>query len=790
MFQNFLKTAFRNLARYKGYALLNISGLALGIGCSLVIFLLVQFHVGVDQFHKNADRVCRVVTRLHFDEDMATPGVPNPFGQAFKNDFPDVRAVSHARYRPGTIITVGGQNGATPVKFKEDDAVCQVDPSFFQMFDYQWLKGSPADLEAPNTAALTEKMARKYFGNTDPVGQSFLYNNAREIKVIGVLADRRPDTDQKTEVFMSYATYLAGNPTDKDHWTGVGSNNQVYFMLPEGMSAAQVQAQLPAFAQKYIQPDPQKYEFVVQPLGELHFNTEFNGVAPKSIIAALGLVGLFLLLTACINFVNLATAQAMHRAKEVGIRKVVGSGRGLVFAQFMAETFFIVLLATVLGVLLAQLSLPYARTLTQTDIFIRPGDLRFWAFLGGLMTLATFLAGAYPALIISGFRPAVVIKGGADQRAMGGYNVRRALVVAQFAVCQLLIIASLVMGRQMDFIKNADLGFNPMAVINVPLPETDKAQTLGGQMRQIAGVNKISFNDGPPAFGNNNTSNCRFDTHEKDEPWMVQTKPGDDQFVQVFDLQLVAGRNVLPADSLRETLLTETAVRKLGLTKPEDALGKRFQIWGKWTEVVGVVKDFHTQSLQEAITPTVIIPSPNSYSNISLKIDLDRKDAVIKSVEAIWDRAFPKHFFEYDFADAQVAQFYEMEDVLLRLVRFFCGVAIFIACLGLYGLVSYLALRKRKEIGVRKVLGASSGSIVAIFGKEFGLLLLLGFVLAAPLGYWAMRGWLDEYVYRIPLSTGIFLAAIGFAGLVALLTVTWQSLRASWTNPVESLKTD
>lgn len=792
MVQNFFKIALRNLLRYKAYALLNVTGLALGIACSLIIFLLVRFHLSVDSYHQNAERVCRVVTRLHFDEDIPTPGVQNPFLTAFKTDFPEIKDMSHARFRPNPLISVGGHDGTAPKKFKEENGVCQVDPDFFKLFDYQWKKGSPKELEAPFVAAITEKTARRFFGDADPIGQTFLYNNWKEIKVVGLLADRREDTDIRSEIFMSYATYLASDSDDKEHWFGIGSNNQVYFALPQGMTAAQVQARMPDFAKKHISVGPEKYEYFIQPLLDIHFSPDFNGVAPKSIIWALSLVGVFLLITACINFVNMATAQALHRAKEVGIRKAIGSGRALIFSQFMAETLLIVLLATGVGVLLASLALPSVRTLTETQIFLQAQDLMLWGFVVALMAATTFLAGFYPALIVSGFRPALAIKGETSTGNAGGFNIRRALVVAQFSVCQLLIIAALVMGSQMDFIRNADLGFNPTAVVNLPLPfgGRPKLQTLRAEFGQVTGVEMISFNEDPPASGNNNTSNCRFDNREKDEAWMIKTKPGDDQYLTIFDLKLVAGRNVLPADSLRETLLTEAAVRKLGLASPEDALGKRFQIWGKWTEIAGVVKDFHSRSLQESIEPTVIIPHPNTYSNVSLKIDLNRKESAMKSIEQIWNTAFPKDFFEYEFADEQVAQFYELEDILLKLVRFFCGVAIFIACLGLYGLVSFIALRKSKEIGIRKVLGASIASILAIFGKEFGRLMLLGFVLAAPLGYWAMQQWLNDYVYRIPFGASILIAAIGFSALIAVLTISWQSLRSALADPVKSLRNE
>ncbi len=792
MIQNFFKIALRNLFRYKSYALLNITGLALGIACSIVIFLLVRFHLNVDAFHKNADRICRVVTRLHFDEDIPTPGVQNPFLAAFKTDFPEIKDMSHVRFRRNSLISVGGQDGSAPKKFKEEEGVCQVDPEFFNLFDYQWIKGSPQELSAPYVAAITEKIAQKYFGDADPIGRTFLYNNWKEIRVVGLLANQREDTDIRNDIFMSYATYMASDAGDKDHWFGVGSNNQVYFALPEGMSVAQVQARMPDFSRKHISTAPEKYEYVIQPLRDIHFGNDFGGTAPKSIIWALAWVGLFLLITACINFVNMATAQALHRAKEVGIRKTVGSGRGLIFSQFMSETFLIVLMATGLGILLTLSAMPSVRTLTQTPVFLSIKDLNLWLFMLLLMVTTTLFAGFYPAMILSGFRPALAIKGESSMGSAGGFNIRRALVVAQFAVCQLLIIAALVMSGQMNFIKNADLGFNTQGIINFPLPSNEgtKLQTLRAEFGQIAGVQKVSFNEDPPASGNNNTSNCRFDNREKDEVWMVKTKPGDHEYLNTFDLKLVAGRNVQPADSLRETLLTVSAVRKLGLSGPEEAIGKRFQIWGKWTEITGVVQDFHSRSLQESIEPTVIIPHSGAYSNISLKVELSRKSEILKSAEAIWNTTFPKDFFEYEFTDEMVAEFYELESILLQLVRFFCGVAIFIACLGLYGLVSFLALRKTKEIGIRKVLGASATNILAIFGKEFGRLLLIGFMLAAPLGYWAMQQWLNDYVYHIPLGINILLAAIGFSTLIAVLTIAWQSLRSALANPIQSLRSE
>ncbi|MCK6693681.1 MAG: ABC transporter permease [Thermoanaerobaculia bacterium] len=793
MLRNYLTVAFRNLRRHGSYTAVNVAGLTLGITCGLLIFLLARFHLSTDTYHAKADRIYRIVTDLHFGNRIQTPGVPYPFAKAFRSDFPEVEVVAQTRFLYNSLVSVGSKGTEQRKKFMLEQEMGFFEPEFFDVFDYQWLKGDKNVLREPFTAAITTSMAAKLFGDQNPVGQTIRVDNKQEYKVAGLLADIAPNTEFKREIFLSYASYQSITPKeDLEHWGGVSSNQQCFVVLPPAVKAADIEQNMKPFIKKFHE-DHDKWEHHLQPLSDMYFNPDYGGDVPKALLWALVVVGLLLVGTAGINFINLATAQALNRSREVGVRKVVGSSRMQLFTQFLLETGIITLFAVLSSLALAYWLLPAVNDLTHSKIAIEwSNDFTLWAFLLAMLLGVTLFSGAYPALVLAGFKPVQALKGKITTQTLGGYSVRRGLVVAQFVICQILVIAALVITGQMRLLKNASMGFQKEAIVMLPLPQTDKskAQTLRQQLMQVSGVKNVSFAFDSPAGNTNNTTNCRFDTRQEDELWQIDTRPADEHFLETFGLQLVAGRNLQPSDTVREYLINETALKKLGLSAPDEAIGKSFRVWGIKAPIVGVVRDFHTRSLREEIGPVVLMSSLDNYMACGVKIDLSQTTRTLAVLEKTWNQIFPDEYYSYEFLDDRIARFYEMESALLGMVQGFCGIAIFIGCLGLYGLISFTAARKKKEIGVRKVLGASTGQILGLFGKEFIRLILLAFLLAAPVGWWAMNNWLEDYPYRIALNAGIFLLAIGLTLLVAALTVSAQSVKAALAQPADSLRTE
>ena len=539
--------------------------------------------------------------------------------------------------------------------------------------------------------------------------------------------------------------------------------------------------------------DAETTRYHLQPLGDVHFNPELNGFVEKKNLWALALIGVFLIVTACVNFVNLATAQALNRSKEVGVRKVLGSLPAQLFWQFIAETALITAVAVLLAYGLAHLALPYLNQLFETQMGINPfADWSLLAFTAILTVLVVFLSGSYPGLILAGFEPVLALKGKMTQRNVGGFPVRRVLVVAQFAIAQMLIIGTIVIASQMRFSKQSDLGFNKDAIVMLPVPTTDKVKmnTLKTRLAQLAGVEKVSLCYQAPASDNYSESSLKFDTRTEPEQFSINRKAADADYLATFNLKLVAGRNIFPSDTVREFLLNETAVRMLGIKNPQEIIGKYLKTNGRKAPVVGVVRDFHNLSFHEKVQPVCIMSSTDNYDNCAVKISLGNVKPTLAGLEKIWNEAYPEYVYESQFLDERIAGFYEMEAIMLNLIQAFAGIAILIGCLGLYGLVSFMAVQKTKEIGIRKVLGASIGSLLWLFGREFSRLIVIAFIIAAPVAWYVMNGWLQDFQYRIEIGAGIFVLAIASTFVVAVLTVGYRSVRAALANPVKSLRSE
>ena len=793
MVKHFFKIALRNLERNKAYALINVMCLALGITCAILTFTLIKYHLSFDTFHSKVDRIYRITTELHQQGISREPNVPQPIGKAFRDDYTFSEKVAMVYSISDKLVSIASSEGNK--KFKENIAFTERE--FFDILNFPLIQGDKNTiLTEPNTAIVTERIAEKYFGDQNPINQVIRVDNKWDFRITGILKDLPVNTDRRDEIYLSYSnlkdynSWLAG-----DSWRGVAGGMHCFVLLKPNVLPEDVDKTFPELSKKYYdERDAKVYQFKLQPISDIHFNPDLGGYVAKKNLWALSLIGLFLIITASVNFINLATAQALGRSKEIGVRKVLGSRRKQLFWQFIAETSLITLLALVLAFSLAQLALPYVNQLfdirLQINIF---QDVYLLVFLPVLVLFVILLSGFYPGLILAGFQPVLALKGALSQKHVGGFSMRRGLVVTQFAIAQLLIIGTLVIANQMRYSNQADMGFRKDAIVMFPIPERDKSKisALNSEISRITGVEKVTFCSDAPASEDFATVEMRFDSRTEYEDFDISVKAGNDQYVSTFDLQVIAGRNLLPSDTVREFLLNETAVKKLGLNA-DDVIGKKMVIGLNNSEgvIVGVVKDFHNKSFHETIHPLCITTANRWYSNCAIKINPLNLSSTLGVIEMAWKKTFPDHVYEFDFLDKQIARFYALDNMILRLIQVFAGIAIIICSLGLYGLVSFMVVQKTKEVGVRKVLGASIKSIAWLFGKEFIRLLFIAFVIAAPSAWWVMNNWLETFAFRIQIGAGIFILAILITFTIAVIAVGYKSILAALMNPVNSLRSE
>ena len=803
MLKNYLKIALRNIVRHKSYAIINIAGLAIGIAASMLLFLVVQYELSYDTFHKNYTNIYHIVTvDKSPDEENTTSGIPYPAPDALRLEFPDATFTT-LNIANGSQVTVTGNdstNQNNQKKFIESDGVFFLEPSYFTLFDAKWLSGTAAELAKPNHVILSRGIAEKYFGDwKQATGQFIRVDNAVNLKVAGVIEDPAENSDFPIRIAASYETMkkslLNGYTTD---WGSTSSNHQVYVLLPPTVSAKNIDTRLLKFGDKYYQKRATKRTNFLQPLSEVHFDTRFSNfgdhITRKPTLLTLSFIGLLIIIMACINFINLSTAQAISRSKEVGVRKVLGGKRIQLFGQMMGETAVIVIIAIILAMGLAQATLPFVKKLVSLGDNIRLFNTGSILFLLALMVIVTFLSGLYPSLVLSGFKPALALKNKIASATVGRISLRRGLVVLQFAISQVLIIGTVVAIGQMNFINKADLGFDKEAVLvlagNSDSAVISRQPAFKNEVLQIPGVKSVSFNSDPPSSDNDWSTNFAYD-HREDENYGLFLKFGDADYLKTFGLELIAGRSFEPSDTTRELLVNETLVKKLGIQNPQEIIGKELRLGrSSWKPIVGVVKDFKAKSLREEIKPIMISSRKKFYSNTAIKLRTTDIKETQASIQSSWDKHFPEYVNTASFLDEHITRFYQQEDQLSTLYKIFAVLAIFISSLGLYGLVSFMAVQKTKEVGIRKVLGASAGNIVYLFSKEFTILITIAFLIAAPLAYYLMNNWLEDFAYRIKIGAGVFILAVFISILIAWLTVGYKAIKAAVANPVKSLRTE
>jgi predicted permease len=808
MFKNYFKIAWRNIVRHQSYSAINIAGLAVGIAACLLIFVVVQYELSFDTYQPGYKNTYRIVTEHDREGSIRySAGISAPAVDAFRLYFPQATVTGiNAIY--GSQIVAQAANGkpAGDKKFVENTGIMFAEPQLFDVFSVAWLAGNASVLKDPNIMVIDKSSAIKYFGDWQTaVGKTLRVDNLLTLKVAGVIQDLPPNTDLPFKVLISYITWKQNgkNYYYLNTWDQTSSDCQVYIKFPAKVLQSTVERQMLSFSEKQFNNNKhtaKRRYAVAQPLSTIHFDTSFGGtlgdhVTSRSTLRTLSLIAVLIIVMASINFINLSTAQSVSRSKEVGIRKVLGSSRGQLIGLVMCETAIIVLFSAGLAVGVAQLAFPLLKhiaSVPDTISLFNPGIL---LCLACVIFTVILLSGVYPAIIVSGFKPIQALKNKINSAAVGGISLRRVLVITQFAISQLLIIGTAIAVKQMDFVNNADLGFNKEAVLAIPCPADSvglsRLNSFKRQILALPGVKAASFSADVPSSSHNNSSNFYFNHSEKDPGFDIFMKVADADYFKTFGLKFIAGKGYEPSDTARQLVVNETFIRKLGLKRADDALGKTltFDSYGN-LPITGVVADFKTNSMREEIKPLVMYPSKQQEQEIAVKIEGRKFAKTVALVQSAWEKKYPEYAYTGFFVDDSIAQFYKQENQLELIYKVFALIAIFISCLGLYGLVSFMAVQRTREVGIRKILGASISSIVYLFSKEFLALIVVAFVIGAPLAWYLMNGWLQTFAYRVSPGLWVFVVAIATSLLIGWFTVGYKALKAALTNPVNSLRSE
>lgn len=799
MLRNYLKIALRNLRAKRVYTSLNIIGLSVGMASGLLLFLFISHHLSTDRHHRKFDRIYRVVVDLHLEDGSVEyyPEAPLPMAKAFRNDYSQIEQAAYLKMNRELTVSVQLPNKSEATRFLELNTTALVEGELFDILDYSWLAGNPKTaLREPNTVVITQSLAKKYFGSLDPMGRTIHLNNVAEAKITGVLADPPKTTNTDIQLFISIATLPRLIPDfDVNDWWSLNSTDRVYLTLKNPLAAPGLEAALPALSKKHFGENASVFQFHVQPLADVHFDVRRIGGSSTirtSLLWSLGAIGLFLILIACINFINMATAQALSRGKEMGIRKTLGSSKRQVMLQFLFETALIVLAAAVLALFLTLICIPiFNQWLPNTSTFEFSNQAI--AFLLLLIGTVTLLAGGYPAFVLSGFSPWAALKGKLIHSG-NSLSLRKLLIVFQFGICQVLLVGTLVVTHQVRYLHESDLGFTKdnVVVVNLPDPSTTSFEAFRNDLRAFPAIKSVSASYRPPAAAVMNGGSFKFSGKSTWETFPIRERPADSEYLETYGLHLAAGRNITPCDTIREYLVNEALLKKLNIQDPEQILGRKLETYLSPVAlpIVGVVKDFHLRSFHEEIQPCFITTQASRYKKVGIKISGQNSEQTLKFIEQSWQKRYPNEVFTYEYLNDQLAKFYETERLVFQLSVVFAGIAILISCLGLYGLVLFTMTQRTKEIGIRKVLGASVASIIALLSTDFLKLVALAILIASPLAWYAMNVWLQDFAYHIDIEWWMIALAGTLATTIALTTVSFQSIKAALMNPVKSLKVE
>ncbi|MEM9671642.1 MAG: FtsX-like permease family protein [Bacteroidota bacterium] len=798
MLKNNLTVALRNLWKNKSHTLINVLGLALGIASSIIIYFIVSFELSYDNFHEKADRIYRVTSSWEREGKVYyNSGVPTPLPEALRQDFAeDVEEVVVMEQTGGRVILEGETIFISEGKVYTENG-------YFSLFDFSLVAGNPElVLKQPNEVVLSEYLYTKVFGsNNYKLGKDFFFvdnDTTYLLEVVGIMKDLPTNTDFRSEMLISYST----QPKDPNaNWGTTNGAFNVFVLLPETVIPNIISSRLIPFLKKYYNGehkeliDKFKFRFHLQPLSKLHYETKYPAFPyrkmSKKNLSGLVILAVLLTVLACVNFVNLATAVSIRRSREIGVRKTLGSSRKQIILSFLGEAFLVTVLATILAFGLAELGLIQLRKLYT---HLQPVDIQFGfsslIFLLLLIVLVANLAGFYPAWLLSRFKPIHALNSKTTTVRGRKFPLRHGLVIFQFFISQIFIVCVIVIAQQLDYLKNAPLGFNEKEVLTVDLQdqEAKNRERFKAAMSKESAVSYLSFSAASAISQSMSRGQYEVDGEETNR--QADIFFADHNFFDTHNMELLAGAIFTPSDSGSGFVVNESFVKDVGLEQPEQALGKYISMWGLELPIVGVIADYHTRDFSAKIPPLLITNRSSNYNNLSLRIDMEQAQAVIDKLKKIWQVTYPEYDFRYEFLDDRVARFYQDYDRTFSLAQLFAGIAILISCLGLYGLVMFMAERRTKEVGIRKVLGASVQQIVGLFSKEFVKLIFVAFVLAVPLAYYLMQQWLRSFAYTIEIDVLTFVTSLVSILLIVLLTVSYQSIKAAMANPVDSLRNE
>ena len=794
---NNIKYTLRQILKQRIPAVLNILGLAIGISSAMMLFRVIQFHESFEKSQVKASRIYRIVTTTRRETDISqTTGVAFPFEKAIKLAVPQVEKITTIFQPYQTQITVTeGEKGGAPKMFKEASSVTYVQPSFFEIFNTVWLTGNYKSLADPTSAALSRAYAIKCFGQwQSAIGKTIRINNRKIYTIRGVIADALPNTDFQEQVLLAYSSLDEAKSTN---WGSVYSNNMSFLLLAPAIQPATINRLLKQYVHKHLGLLDSPPEYRLQPLTEMHYSTEFSTVSvdpiSRSILLSLLFLGVFLILIAAINYVNLSTATALDRAKEIGVRKVLGCRRWQIVFNYLAEALLITAFSGLIAFAICQIFFPQVRTLLGL-----PDSLEFLTIqMSGLFLLiilgATLLSGLYPALILSGFNPIEAIKAQYISPGSGKIFLRRGLVGMQFLISQILIICTLIGINQVDFFSHSNLGFTKEVIVGLPIPGDSIGYSRTSQLRNelggINGVKSLSFSNCAILSGSDYETSFTLKGSSRKFKFPINLKFGDASFFSTYGLKFIAGHGYKQSDTISQLVINETLAHRLGFKNVADAIGRNISIdMNPGKSIVGVVADYHNRPLKSAIAPILMACNLKSYQYLGIKLTGTDLKSQLDVISRIWKRIYPQDVYEYTFLDKDIASNYEQEQRLANLFKIFAAISIFIGCLGLYGLVSFMAVQKTKEIGIRKVLGASIGQILQLFSTEFLVLVFTAFLFAVPLAWYLMSLWLENFTYHIAISWYYFAISGLFTLILAFATITSKGLQAARANPIKNLR--
>jgi putative ABC transport system permease protein len=816
MFRNYLKIAQRNLLRHKSFSFINVMGLTIGLTCCFLIMIFVRHELSYDTFHTKFDRIYRLTYNPKFagyTQFLAL--TPPPASPLLPDYFSEIEKSARV-YRNNATLEVPTSSGARPVKFDEDHFYF-ADSSLVDIFTFEFLEGDVRTaLKNKYSVVITDKIAAKYFGKQDALGRTLIYEGRHRLKVTGVIRELPDNSHIHIDVLSDYQTMFAteseaARTTLPQNW--VITHSSTYVLLRSGKSAATVNARLPKFLVTHADQQFSKdIIYKLQLLGDIHLNAEIEGNQEPSgsmtyLYVFLG-IGLMTLLIACINFINLSTARSLKRAREVGIRKTLGSEKSQIVIQFLGESILMSALALLLAIILTGLLLPVLNALTDKELTISYlfSSPVLWLAFVGIAAIAGLLSGSYPAFFVSRFQPMATLKGSFVSGKAKGGAMRHALLALQFTTSIVLIIGALTAFRQLNYLLEKPLGFEKDMILtanirndritNVFATETDSAylrlKTFKETLLKNPGVSEVAFST-ERMGGGAVRRNVVPEGKTQESNLFVAALGIDFNFAKTYNLQFAAGRDLsetFSTDKDAGFLINETGVKQFGWKSAQEAIGKTINLEGKQGRVVGVLKDFHNQSLQNPIEGMLMHIDLPHLAQVSVKLSPPNVRETLTYIGAEWDKYFPEKGFDYQFLDQSIADAYQREQRLSKMIGYFAGLAILISCLGLYGLVSIVTQHRTKEIGIRKVLGATVSNIVQLLSRDFVILVTVSLVVASPIAWYALQKWLADFAFKTDIAWWIFAVAGVLVITVTLLTVSFQSVKAALVNPVKSLRSE